>query len=64
MKMNVEFKGLYHKTPHLFHQIKILMEVLLMTWTILSECNTTDVFDNSSPHKSTASAMENIPLLK
>lgn len=33
MKMNVEFKGLYHKTPHLFHQIKILMEVLLMTWT-------------------------------
>lgn len=50
MKMNVEFRDATLRRLISFMKLNFLQEVLLMTWTMLSECFTTDVFDNSSPN--------------
>lgn len=62
MKMNVEFiRDATLRRLISFTKLKFLQEVLLMTWTMLSECFTTDVFDSSSPNNLLQAQWEKIP---
>lgn len=62
MKMNVEFiRDATLRRFISFIKLKFLQEVLLMTWTMLSECFTTDVFDNSSPNNLLQAQWKKIP---